>query len=260
MTSRGEVADVMVTALAAELDDDDFVGVGLGTPVALVAALVARATRAPGLTILAGGALDVRGGLETFLGGPRTVLGSTPGFVPHFASMDMAERQEMTVQILRPAQVDAAGNLNTSRIGPAEGPDVRFPGGLATGDVPSLLRRVVVYLPDHQLRNFPQKVAFVTGSGRGRSTPGQAATGTAVVVTDLAVIRFGEDGPVVGSVHPWTTFNEVAENTGFELRAAPDLGPTPVPTAAEAAALATIDPERRRDHEIKTRRAHEVPA
>ncbi len=248
--SRGEIADLMVVALARMVVAGDVVGVGLGTPLALVAALVARHATQHGVHVLAGGALDVNGGVESHLRDPRDQLSLTPGFVPHLDSMDMAERQAMTLQFLRPAQIDRFGNLNTSRIGVRSAPTARFSGGLATADVPALLPRVIAYHPDHRPRSLPAQVDWITGAGHGWAGGTRKAAGTVAVVTDLAVIEFVERRGRVKSIHPWSDASTVGENTGFELSMSEDAPPTPKPTPDELATLDLVDPRRRRDEEV----------
>ena len=245
------ISDFAAVALARLLEPGDFVGVGLGTPLALVAALLGRQLHAELVHVLAGGALDVEGDVDVWLGGAATTLGRTPGYVPHLDSMDMAERQSMTVQFLRPAQVDGAGNLNTSRIGTVAQPTFRFPGGLATADVPSLLPRVIAYLPDHRQRNLPGQVAWTTAKGRGWSGGGVLARGVTSLVTNRAIIDFTADGPALRSVHPWSSPEDVAEHTGFIISGLEGAEMTKSPTPAEESALRRVDPRRRRDVEVK---------
>lgn len=252
-TSRGEIADLMVVALARMVVAGDVVGVGLGTPIALVAALVARHATQHGVHVLAGGALDMKGGVEYHLRDPRDQLGLTPGFVPHLDSMDMAERQAMTLQFLRPAQIDRFGNLNTSRIGVRPAPTARFGGGLATADVPALLPRVIAYHPDHRPRSLPARVDWITGSGHGWAGSTWKAAGTVAVVTDLAVIEFVEGRGRIKSIHPWSDASTVRENTGFDLSPPENAPPTPEPTPEELEALDLVDPRRRRDEEVPDR-------
>ena len=249
MTNAMDVADTMIVALAAEVVDGDLVGVGLGTPLALAAALVAKRTHAPDAHVLAGGSLDADADLPTYMGGSGSVAGRSPGWVSHFDSMDMAERHRMTLQILRPAQVDGTGNLNTSRIGGLRKPKVRFPGGLATGDVSQVLPRLVVYLPSHRARNLPAQVAFRTGSGIGWPGPLHATRGVVRLVTDLAVIDFSEGGASLTSVHPWTDVESVVAETGFALDTS-DTTVTRSPTGEERAALAALDGAGLRAREI----------
>lgn len=247
------VADTMICALAAEIRHDDFVGVGLGTPLALAAVLLARATHAPESHVLAGGAFDADVSLAGYLAGSKGMLGHTAGFISHFQSMDMAERQTMTLQFLRPAQVDGHGRLNTSRIGPIETPSYRFPGGLATADVPGLLPRIVAYVPDHQPRNLPDRVSYAT-AGAGARVRGEFATaGVTSIVTDLACIEVRGDVAHLRSLSAWTTVDEVRERTGFELAVEAEPRVTAAPTGAQSQALKGLDPSGLRSLEIKRR-------
>jgi glutaconate CoA-transferase subunit B len=244
-----EIADVMVTALAREIVDGDLLGVGLGTPLAVLAGLLARKCHAPGAHLLAGGAVDPDADFATVLGGPLALAGRTPGYVPHLETMGMAERRQMTIQIMRPAQIDGSGNLNTSRIGDRVRPSVRFPGGLATADVPKLLPRLVVYLPAHSPRNLPDRVSCVTGSGRGWSGDPPTA-GVTVLVTDRAVITFGLGGARLLSVHPWASVESVQDATGFGLNTKMPPVETALPSERERMAMATLDPGVLRTNEL----------
>ena len=247
-----EISDLVTICLARLIEPEDFVGVGLGTPLALVAALVARELSEGNVHVLAGGALNVDGDVDVWLGGPASTLGRTPGYVTHFDSMDMAERQSMTVQFLRPAQVDGGGNLNTSRIGGVARPEVRFPGGLATADVPSLLPRVIAYLPDHRRRSLPERVAWVTGNGRGWTGANVRARGVVSLVTNRGVIDFTDNGPLLRCAHPWSSADDVAQHTGFTMSGLEDAIVTEPPTPDERSALTVMDPGRRRDVEVKS--------
>ena len=244
------VADVMVTALAREIGDGDLLGVGLGTPLAVLAGLLARRTHAPGAHLLVGGAVDPDADFATVLGGPAALAGRTAGYVPHLETMGMAESRRMTVQILRPAQIDGGGNLNTSRIGDARRPAVRFPGGLATADVPTLLPRLIVYLPVHSRRNLPERVSCVTGGGRGWPDA-PTTSGVTVLVTDLAVFDFPGGVATLRTVHPWVTDEQVRAATGFDMRSGRHRMDTPQPSQQETMTLAQLDPGCLRGKELR---------
>lgn len=243
-------SDLMTCVLAREVQPADVVGVGLGTPLALCACLVAKRLGAPGATMLVGGAVSPRATLDECL--HHDVAGRTPGYVPHLETMDMAERQAMTLQFLRPAQVGGDGSANTSRV-ESGGRLVRFPGGLALADVPNLMPRIVFYHTAHEIRALPEAVGFRTGAGGGIERAGYRALGPTKLVTDLGVIAFSPAGPRLESVHPGVSVDEVVEATGFALRT-DDAAETPPPSEAELVALAEVDPNRRRDMEIRRRR------
>ena len=243
-------ADVMTCALAREVHPADVVGVGLGTPLALCAALVAQRVDAPEAMVLVGGAVSPRATLDQIL--RHEVGGRTPGYVPHLDTMDMAERQAMTLQFLRPAQVGGDGSANTSRV-EAKGRIVRFPGGLALADVPNLMPRIVLYHTAHEPRALPRVIGFRTSAGGGIERSGYRAHGPTKLVTDLCVISFSRGGPRLDSVHPGVSVDEVVAATGFALQV-DDPAETPPPSEAEQKALDAVDPNRRRDIEIRRRR------
>lgn len=243
---RRAVADLMIGVLAAQVRDGDLLGVGLGTPLAVAAGLVARATTAPGAHVLVGGAVDPDADLATCLAGPAALAGRTTGWVPHLDTMGMAESRTMTLQFLRPAQVDGSGNLDTSRVG--SGPaTVRLPGGLATADVPSLLPRLVVYLPRHRRRALPSRVDVVTGAVQ---PTGARTRGVVRLVTDLAVIGLGPSGAALESVHPGVDVDHVVDLTGFALHGLGSASVTRQPDAAVAAAIDRLDPDGIRTEEL----------
>lgn len=246
--TAADLVDTVTCALARQVRSDDVVGVGLGTPVALCAALVAQRTGARGATVVCGGAVSPRATLAECM--RHETDGRTPGFVPHLDTMDMAERQAMTLQFFRPAQIGHDGSANTSRVRAGDRL-VRFPGALALPDTPNLMPRVLFYHTAHEPRNFPDEVGFRTVAGGGVERGGYRSLGAAGVVTDKAVIAFGAGGARLESFHPGETVASVVEATGFPLHTEGAVE-TPGPSPDEAAALATVDPERLRDTEFKT--------
>ena len=251
LTKTLYVADIVTVALAREVHDDDVVGVGLGTPLALCSCLVARRTSAPGSQVLVGGAVSPDVTLAEALDNDFT--GRTPGFIQHLDTLDMAERPAMTLQFLRPAEVGPDGSVNVSRIRKGERL-IRFPGSLALADVPNLMPRVILYHTAHEARAFPPVVSFRTGAGGGIERGGYRSSGPTVLVTDRCVIRFRPEGPLLESVHPGNAVEDVVADTGFAL-AVDDPPETPPPTADELAALEAVDPSRLRELEFKHLRA-----
>ena len=55
----------------------------------------------------------------------------------------------------------------------------------------------------------------------------------------------------VVSLHPGVTFDEVADNTSFELAVIDNLGETPAPTAEQLAIMAALDPANSRAKQLK---------
>src|ERR1700733_6766675 len=100
----------MTCRLAREVRDGDVVGDGLDTPLARTAALLARRTHAPGADVIVAGAVSPDADVATCLAGASALNGRTAGYAVHLITMEMAERRTMTMQFLRPAQVDGHGN------------------------------------------------------------------------------------------------------------------------------------------------------
>jgi glutaconate CoA-transferase, subunit B len=242
------VATLMACRLAREVRDGDVVGVGLGTPLALTAGLLARRTGAPGADVIVAGAVSPDADVATCLRGAGALAGRTAGYAVHLVTMEMAERRTMTLQFLRPAQIDGGGAANTSRVRRDDGSSARLPGGLATADVFRILPRVVIYHTDHRPRALPRKVFFRTAAGGGDPVTG--TLGPTVLVTDRAVFRFEPEGVLLESVHPGTTVSDVAELTGFDFDSSITIE-TPGPTDAERAALADLDPHALRELELR---------
>lgn len=240
------IPELMIGALAAELRDDDVVGVGLGTVLGLIAILAAQRTHAPGLEFVCAGALSPHlDGILDVMRGPDAMEGRTGAWISHVATMEMAERQAFTTMFLRPAQVDVQGSLNVSRVG-----GKLLPGGVGAGDTPSLLPRTLCYHTDHSPRSLPERVDFVTSSG----APGQYSAGVVALVTDRCVIGFEGGKAFCRSIHPGQERGAVAAATGYPL---PGLVKAPVtapPPVALLAAIEEIDPLRLRDLEFRATR------
>jgi glutaconate CoA-transferase, subunit B len=93
-------------------------------------------------------------------------------------------------------------------------------------------------------RSFVRKLDFITSLGHGeggddRARHGVVTKGPTRVMTDLCVL---EPEPVgkelwVTSIHPGVTREQIAEQTGWPVRFAPDAIETPAPTSEELEVL-----------------------
>lgn len=228
------VAELMCGALAREISDRDCIGVGLGTPLALVAVLAAKRSTAPGMEFCTAGALSPEATLAGVMRAPEGLRSATGAWVSHLDSMDMAERRDFTLMFLRPAQVDQAGRLNVSRAGGR-----LLPGGVGSADTPTLLERVIAYHPDHRPRSLPGTVEFATSRAP-----------VATLVTDRCVIDFAGGHARARSIHPGETPGSVREATGYDLDGLEAAPFTPPPSPELLAAIFAVDPDRVRDREL----------
>jgi glutaconate CoA-transferase subunit B len=145
------------------------------------------------------------------------------------------------VGFLGGAQIDRHGSLNTTVIGDYARPAVRLPGSGGACEVAVNAREIFVIMR-HSRRSFVDRLDFQTSPGSPQapsSAHAPAATrrpgrGPTVVVTDLAVHRFGADGEMlVASLHPGVTRDDVRAATAWEPRWADELGETPAPSESE---------------------------
>jgi len=163
--------------------------------------------------------------------------------------MGLLQQGLVDVSFIGGAQVDRFGNLNTSYVGDVSRPQTRLPGSGGACDLASLARRHIVVM-SHEKRRFVPRVDYITSPGYGdgpgwREAVGLAGGGPSAVITTKGVFRF--DPPtaemVLETVHPGVTVDEVAAATGWPLRTAPEVAATPLPSAAELAAVRRYDPE-----------------
>jgi glutaconate CoA-transferase subunit B len=146
-------------------------------------------------------------------------------------AFDLAQRGELDVMFLGAAQVDQNGNTNLSLIGDVERPKVQLPGGAASAFLMPITPKVVVWVSRHSNKVFVEEVDFVTGQGYNHRSE-QYKVNEIVVISNLAVMNFKNPERVmqIQSYHPGHTVDEIKENTGFDLRVAPDVSETPAPT------------------------------
>ena len=73
------------------------------------------------------------------------------------------------------------------------------------------------------------------------------------IITNLCVMDFeGPDHAIrVRSLHPGVSFEEIQDNTGFDLVRPDNLGETPAPTKEQLDIIAELDPQGRRESIFK---------
>jgi glutaconate CoA-transferase subunit B len=91
-------------------------------------------------------------------------------------------------------------------------------------------------------RSFVDQIDFRTSPGnaagpddvRARIDQRWLGRGPSVVVTDLGIYRFGEDGQMrLESLHPGATIEGVRDTIGWDIKVAPTLATTQEPTERE---------------------------
>jgi glutaconate CoA-transferase subunit B len=142
---------------------------------------------------------------------------------------DLCARGGIGLVYLGCAQIDAEGRTNVSSIGPWHQPKVRLPGGGGAAVMLPTAQRVATWRTEHSPRTLVETLDFVTAAGN-----------LAALVTPIAVFQRTTGRFRLESWHPDSNLDEVVKRTGFKFEAAGAV-PTAPPTAAEAAALKTVD-------------------
>jgi len=144
---------------------------------------------------------------------------------------DLCTRGRMDLTFLGAAQIDGEGSANNSVIGDWHSPKVRLPGGGGGAVMLPTAKRACTWRTEHSQRTLVKKLDFRTSWG-----------GFHGVVTPIAVFTKCAGRLALASWHPEVSLEEVRDRTGFDFDAS-SAKPTDLPTAAEIAALNSLDPQ-----------------
>ena len=246
-------SEMMIVAAARELAGQRVCFVGVGLPN--IAVNLARLTVAPDLELVyeAGvfGARPAR--LPLSIGDPTIVTGSTAVTSMFELFAFYLQGGLVDVGFLGAAQIDRFGNINTTVIGDYSHPKTRLPGSGGACEIAINAREVFVIMRQ-SARSFVEQIDFRTSAGnlggaeeaeRIRREGGWLGRGPSVVVTDLGIWHFGEDGEMrLDSLHPGATLDDVRASVGWEPRISDTLAMTPPPTGDELRLIREeLDPE-----------------
>jgi glutaconate CoA-transferase subunit B len=235
-------SEMMIAAAARELAGQQVCFVGVGLPN--IAVNLAKRTVAPDLELVyeAGvfGARPAR--LPLSIGDPTIVTGATAAVSMFELFAFYLQGGLVDVGFLGAAQIDRFGNINTTVIGDYAHPTTRLPGSGGACEIAINARQIFVIMRQSK-RSFVEKIDFRTSPGnlggaanaeRTRREQGWLGRGPSVVVTDLGIYHFDDDGEMrLDALHPGATLNGVRETVGWEPRVSSALAQTPAPTAAE---------------------------
>lgn len=243
-------SELLTINAARLLRDGDVVFVGVGLPN--LACNLARNTHAPNLVMIyeAGviGAQPSR--LPLSIGDPTLVSGALSVCSMYEIFSLYLQRGNVDVGFLGGAQIDRFCNINATVVGDYSHPKVRLPGSGGSMEIAAWANRCYIITP-HQKRRFPEVVDFRTSAGFLGGRPEREAAklrgaGPQAVVTDLGIMEPDENGELtLVALHPGKTVDQVRENTGWEVKVAPNLQETEAPTEEELTILRVeLDPDR----------------
>ncbi|MGB1580214.1 MAG: CoA-transferase subunit beta [Nevskiales bacterium] len=248
------LAELLICACAdVWKDDGEVLATGIGI-IPRIAQGLAKLTKSPGLMITDG---------EAYLTEEPVVIGAKDhegraygGYMPYSRVFDLLWHGRRHA-LVGPVQVDRWGQANIACIGEFAKPKRQmlgmrgFPGN-------SINHANSMFVPNHSTRVFVEgQVDVVCSVGyRKESWPEGVNSDYASIhhiVTNLCVMDFkGPDNAIrVISLHPGVTFEEVQQNTSFELIKADDCGETAHPTEEQLAVIRKLDPRDFRARQIK---------
>jgi glutaconate CoA-transferase, subunit B len=226
--------EMMAVAAAREIKDGEKVIIGTGLP--LLGAFLAQKTHAPNMVaIYESGAIDCKPLVTPFSVADSVLV---PGSAMQGGLMEglgIVHAGELDLGFLGGAQIDKYGNLNTHVIGDYRKPKVRFAGSGGSNDIGAGCKRTIIMML-HQKQRFPEKIDFLTtpgyfGGGKERDSYGFYGSGPSAVISTLGILRFDPETKemFLASYHPGVTVEQIRENTGWDLKIAPDVSETERP-------------------------------
>ncbi len=251
--------ELMALAVAREIRDDDIVFAGTGLP--MVGMMAANLLCAPhALVIYESGVCDGKTiHVPMSVGDQRAGnMGSTMGgLVDAFGYY--LQNGYVSLGLLGGAAIDKFGGVNVTSIGDYFAPTQRFTGSGGNSDIGTMAGRTAFIILQEK-RRFLERNEYTTTPGwwcweheTGEWKPKKevwkgtpfAECGPEVVVTNMGVYRFDEDGVMyLASAHPGVTVKDVRENCGFALNVERVSGETAAPTYRELFVLREfVDPE-----------------
>lgn len=242
LASRFTKNEMMIVAAARELAGQRVCFVGVGLPN--IAVNLAQRTVAPEIELVyesgVFGARPER--LPLSIGDPTIVSGATAVTSMHELFAFYLQGGLIDVGFLGAAQIDRFGNINTTVIGDYAAPRTRLPGSGGACEIAINARQVFVIMRQSS-RSFVDRIDFRTSAGnlggaeqseRIRREQGWLGRGPSVVVTDLGIWHFDDEGEMrVDSLHPGVTIDDVRATVGWEPKVAPAFATTPPPSDEE---------------------------
>ena len=206
--------EILINAIADNLDGLNHIAVGASSPIPGAAALLAR-TRSDGTM-----RVSILGSEDNnfFSDGGKEIF-------------DIAGQGRMDAFFLSGAQIDGKANVNLVSVGDYKQPKARFPGSFGSGYLYFVVPRVILFRLEHTPRTLVKTVDFISAPGfseEGVYRPG----GPYKLITDRCLFAVDKLQKcfVLESVHPGHDVDEIREQTGFDfLLPEGDVPETPIP-------------------------------
>ncbi|MCL4500727.1 MAG: CoA synthetase [Deltaproteobacteria bacterium] len=217
MTSLTPGEETMIGALAREVRDGEWAACGTLSPMPAAALWLAKLTHAPRAEVLVAGSSD------------WPFADMWQGF------FDLAQAGRLNVFFLSGAQIDGQGNINLMAVGDYHHPKVRLPGGAGSAILAYVVERVVLFKTTHEARGLVPQVDVITAPGYTPNlSPSQRPGRITRLITPRCVMTLDPpQEPVLASLHPSETLEELRQITGFEFCAPARIPETAAISAEE---------------------------
>ena len=240
-----------VVLLARTIRPRETVFHGFGSPCAQVAMHVARRTHARDSTLIEGATYAVNPE-PAFIPptGNDAALKRGAAYSMRFEEFfDAAIRGDVDRMFLSGGQIDRYGNTNVTGI-PVDGGGYRLKlgGGGGGCNLAATIPFLSLWSSRHRSgRALVEACDFITDMGHRtpagtRAELGYTGGGPQSLVTELGVLDFPDGHARLIQRFPDVTVAEIRAATGFELPVAGDLRVVAPPSAAELAAVRSVDP------------------
>lgn len=243
---RFNISDFLVLNLAREINEGETIVQGTATFIPLISTALAMQKKK----------INLIGGFfskpkitpkipstfcfENYKGG-KSYLGLS-GF------LDMLQNNKVHLEFLRPAQVDKFGNINNTVIGKHKKPKIRLPGGMGVDDVMHFIKKIILYIPNHNNKSLVNKVDFITASGWNKGK------GPDKIITNMCVFEFINKKIILTEINPHYSLKDIREKTGFKFKVASELKDMLLVDNKTKKLIEKLDPLNLRDLEIKEKR------
>ena len=239
-----------VVLLARTIRPAETVFHGFGSPCAQLAMHVARKVHATDMTLIEGAMYGVNPD-PPFLPptGNDAVLATGAAYSMRFEEFfDAAIRGEVDRMFLSGGQIDRYGNTNVTAVGALPRPKVKLGGGGGGCNLAATIGHLTLWTTRHRSgRTLVRACDFITDMGHrtpagSRGELGFTGGGPQTLITELGVFDFDRTGSArLTHLFPDVGLDDVRAATGFELTVATNLRHPDPPSAAELAALRSLD-------------------
>ncbi len=250
--------EMMAIATGREFKDGELAIFGVG--LSMLAGFFAQRNHAPGLMAFTEGGVygsTPVGGLPWGIEDNRISANAVSftnaidalGFLVASGRVDNA--------VIGAAEVDKYGNVNTTgiwapdtepwKVGKYTLPRVRLNGSGGANEIATGAKKYLLMVT-HEKKRFNEKVAYISSpgyldGGNTREKYGFPGGGPSAMITTLGILR---PDPVtkefiLTGYYPFSSIEEIKENTGWDLKVAPDVQVIPEPTEKELENLRAVD-------------------